>query len=152
MARAKLGPSGARAQAQARWWLLGGELIKVQDEYKYLGVETGKSRGSWNTFLERIWRKTRKAMHLLMYHCGGSNGLRPSAAVSLWQTLIRPMGEHVCELWQGDTPSCWDRRLGLGAYGNVSSLGMRMGFAGLEVTKVGTQAPFLEQIMQCGSI
>ena len=48
---AVIGPE--RRTKISKWFLSGEELKRVQ-EYKYLGVETGKTAGRWNTYLERI--------------------------------------------------------------------------------------------------
>ena len=56
-------------------------------EYKYLGAESGKQsggRGRWNSFLERIHSKTVAACNVLMYQCGGSDGIRSRTSRAQW--------------------------------------------------------------------
>ena len=108
--------TGSRAQRAAHagvTWLCGRKL-KLVPEYKYLGAESGKlsgGRGRWNSFLERIHTKTTAARNMMMYQCGGSNGIRPRTSRAQWQSGVRPVGEYACELWEGEISKNWSDKL-----------------------------------------
>lgn len=44
--------------------------IEVVDEYKYLGAETGRTRGKWNSLLKRLWDKAKACANLTMWRGG----------------------------------------------------------------------------------
>ena len=83
-------------------------------EYKYLGAESGKQsggRGRWNTLLERIHGKVKAARNMLLYECGGSDGIRPRTSRLQWQSKVRHVGEYACELWEGEISENWSDKL-----------------------------------------
>ena len=74
-------------------------------------METGKTTGRWNTYLERIWSKAKRMSNLILWVSRGKDGLRPRTAIHLWNTLVRPIVEYACELWEGDVSKKWVDKL-----------------------------------------
>ena len=88
------------AVRSARWTLAGGPVL-VSDSYKYLGIDftQRRSRGKWNTTINRFIAKARAALGLVMYQGGGANGLRPRTMVHQWKSIVRPLLEYGCEVF-----------------------------------------------------
>ena len=118
-------------------WSIGGCVLKIVPEYKYLGVETGKKvgPGRWDSLLRRLWGKANHALKEVLYRAGGSDGLCPGVLRRLWMAEVRPHLEYACELWEGEISQTWVRkfeslqsqfcRAALGLTGNPSTIGMR---------------------------
>ena len=101
-----------KREVRARRWKLCGREIEIVDEYKYLGAEFGVNKGKWNSMLQRGWKKAVAQANLTMWQGGGSQGMRPRAFVTLWNTTCRPLLEYACEIWEGDRVSKeWVSRL-----------------------------------------
>ena len=108
---------------------------RISDEYKYLGAETGKVRGRWNSYIARIWSTTRKHCNQVLWMAGGRRGLRPRSLLHLWSVYCRPKVEYASELWEGVISESWASKLeslqtmvmrvALGAPDNASAVGMR---------------------------
>ena len=83
--------------------MLSGKVLELVGEYKYLGVETGKSVGlaRWNTLLQRLYRQAKSALSLLVYRAGGSGGLNATLIQRMWVAEGRPLLEYGCQLWGG---------------------------------------------------
>ena len=92
-------------------FFLDGKKLKIQEEYKYLGAETGKSRGRWNSMLERLFSNATKALNLMLWQSGGSDGLPPTILARQWVAVVRPLLEYGAELWQGEISKTWVNRL-----------------------------------------
>ena len=100
------------AEVRAMQWSLGGQTIKVVDEYKYLGGEMGKfGPGMWNTALKRFHTKASAAGNLITWVSRGKAGLRPGSALQLWFANGRPLLEYACEIWEGDISQEWSDKL-----------------------------------------
>ena len=50
----------------------------------------------------RLHGKVKRALAVLMYQCGGSNGLWPHTAIAHWTRSVRPVCEYACELCEGE--------------------------------------------------
>lgn len=89
----------ARARAKAHKWTLFGEDVKVVDEYTYLGTVTTNNEASWKKHTKRALEKAQARSSDLLFVCRRDRGLRPRTAVTLWQSLVRPILEYGAELW-----------------------------------------------------
>jgi hypothetical protein len=100
------------AVRSARWTLAGGPLLVV-DSYKYLGIDVThrRTRGKWNTTINRLVAKARTALGLVMYQGGGANGLRPRTMVHQWKSIVRPLLEYGCEIWEGEIPDALSAKI-----------------------------------------
>jgi hypothetical protein len=54
-------------EAREQQWRLGGARIVTVDEYKYLGMELGKRRGTYTTFCARVISTARRRASRLLY-------------------------------------------------------------------------------------
>ncbi len=109
-----MGTCAQKLQSASCVWVLGGRRLELVNEYKYLGAEAGKSSGAagrWNSLMLRLHGKAKCALAALMYQCGGSNGLRPRAAIAHWKSSVRPVCEYACELWEGEVSNAWVNKL-----------------------------------------
>ena len=144
------GVEADRRAVDAREWLLCGACIKRVKEYKYLGAETGLTRGRWNSMLQRLWEKAKASSNLIMWQGGGAEGLRPRAFAQLWVAKIRPILEYGCEIWGDDrVAQKWVDKLESVQYswckavlrlkGNPAAVGLRaeMGLSPLQIRRRG---------------
>ena len=84
--------------------MLFGEHVKVVDSYEYLGTILPGDGLSWHAQLrESISKATRRSADLL-WMCRADKGMRPRTAVTLWQSLVRPLLEYASEIWSGQVP------------------------------------------------
>jgi hypothetical protein len=76
----------------------------VADSYKYLGIDflQRRSHGKWNMTINRFIIKARSALGLVMFQGGGANGIRPRTMVHQWKSIVRPLLEYGCEMWEGE--------------------------------------------------
>ena len=115
MAKAMLvfGPKVLRLAAVHREWRLAGAALDHATEYKYLGLELSSDSfgGQWNSMLSRIYTKARSSLNLVMFQCGGANGLRPRTSAHQWKSLCRPILEYGCEIWEGEQSKLWSSKL-----------------------------------------
>lgn len=94
----------ARKRAEQRRWVLFGEHVKVVDSYEYLGTILPGDGLSWHAQLrESISKATRRSADLL-WMCRADKGIRPRTAVTLWQSMVRPLLEYASEVWSGQVP------------------------------------------------
>jgi hypothetical protein len=85
-------------------WELFGKTVKVVDSYTYLGTITTTKEGDWTAHvLDAITRAKRRSNDLL-YMCRYDKGMRPRTAITLWQSLVRPILEYASEIWSGQIP------------------------------------------------
>ena len=94
-----------KKQVQAEPWRLSGEIVKVKDSYKYLGVDVLENVKNWKRYLERAISKSRRVSEDLEWACRRAGGLRPRAAAALWKAVVRPILEYAAEIWAGDIPA-----------------------------------------------
>ena len=135
-----VGRPTAKKKAEQFRWMLSGKVLELVGEYKYLGVETGKSvgLGRWNTLLQRLYRQAKSALSLLVYRAGGSGGLN-ATLIQMWVAEGRPLLEYGCQLWGGMISKDWERKLEsvqsqfgratLGLHGTPAAVGVRMELA-----------------------
>ena len=145
------GAAGVMADRQAvrnQSWEFAGGVVELVDEYKYLGAEVGKTRGKWNSMLERIWQKASAGANLTLWRGGGAAGLRAKSFVTLWKAEVRPVLEYGAEVWDGDgVAQAWVDKLEklqysfgkavLGIKGNAAAAGIRaeLGLPSLELRR-----------------
>jgi hypothetical protein len=96
---------GDKARAQAARWTLFGENVEVKDSYVYLGTVTPSDGLSWTAHLKAAIGKARRRSADLLWVCREDRGLRPRTAITLWQSLVRPLLEYACEIWSGQCPA-----------------------------------------------
>jgi hypothetical protein len=81
-------------------FMLSGAELHVSNEYKYLGVEMGRTgQGCWNSYLNRARRKAMGAMNQLAYCVSGSKPLCLTTSVHLFKTLVWPVLEYGDCVW-----------------------------------------------------
>ena len=86
---------------KASKWVLSGKAVMVVDTYTYLGTITTADEGDWSGHvLDAIGRAKRRSNDLL-YMCRYDRGMRPRTAMTLWQSLVRPILEYASEIWSG---------------------------------------------------
>jgi hypothetical protein len=85
---------------EAHFHLADGELT-VSMQYKYLGVESGKTgKGCWNAFLSRVTKAALGKVNQLVYAAtAGNRPLRIDTAVHIFDTWVRPSLEYASGLW-----------------------------------------------------
>jgi hypothetical protein len=95
----------AKAAAQSTHWTLFGEKVEVKDSYVYLGTTTPSDGMSWTAHLKSAIDKARRRSADLLWVCRADRGMRPRTAITLWQSMVRPLLEYASELWAGQTPA-----------------------------------------------
>ena len=93
-----------RAIARQAPWRLLGEKVKVTDSYVYLGTVTPADGMSWTAHLKAAIAKARRRSADLLWVCRSDRGIRPRTAITLWQSLVRPLLEYASEIWAGQVP------------------------------------------------
>ena len=94
----------AKAAAQSARWTLFGERVEVKDSYVYLGTITPGDGMSWTAHLKAAIAKARRRSADLLWVCRADRGMRPRTAITLWQSMVRPLLEYASELWAGQCP------------------------------------------------
>ena len=92
-----------RARCSSRSWSLFDEPVKVVSEYTYLGTNTPANGISWKDHVNRAITQAKRRSVDLLWVCKADRGMRPRTAVTLWQSLVRPLLEYASELWGGQT-------------------------------------------------
>jgi hypothetical protein len=90
-----------KARCQAGHWELFGEPVKVKPAYTYLGTVVPEDDSSWKSHVDTAIGKAQRRSADLLWVCRGDKGMRPRTAVTLWQSLVRPLLEYAAELWGG---------------------------------------------------
>ncbi len=90
-----------RAAAKAAKFRMADGQLHLSEEYKYLGVESGKTgAGCWNSFLTRVSKVALGKVNRLAYAvCSSSRPLRLDTAVHHFNAYVRPSWEYACGLW-----------------------------------------------------
>ena len=103
----------AKQQAKSLRWSINGKAMEMVEEYKYLGVASGKTvlGGRWNALLERLVAKATRSVNALMHRAGGSGGLHPGVLRRLWMAEGRPILEYAAPLWHGNVAAGWDAKI-----------------------------------------
>ena len=95
----------AKAKAKSARWTLFGEKVEVKDSYVYLGTITTSDGLSWTAHVEAAIAKAKRRSADLLWVCRADRGMRPRTAITLWQSLVRPLLEYSSELWSGQCPA-----------------------------------------------
>ena len=77
----------------------------MKDSYVYLGTITPKDGMSWTAHLKSAIGKARRRSADLLWVCRADRGMRPRTAITLWQSMVRPLLEYASELWVGQVPT-----------------------------------------------
>jgi len=102
--------AAALDSVKAANWTLSGKKVKVVDAYTYLGAVTTTTVGDWSSHvLDAIARAKRRSNDLL-YMMRYDRGMRPRTAVTLWQSLVRPILEYASEIWSGQIPKYLEQK------------------------------------------
>ena len=96
-------PSTLRAVKDTNW-TLSGKKVEVVDTYTYLGTVTTTTEGDWRQHVLSAISQAKKRSNDLMYMMRYDRGIRPRTAVTLWQSLVRPILEYSSEIWSGQIP------------------------------------------------
>ena len=94
-------PTAVRATAVAAKWELFGEAVKVTDEYTYLGTVACTDDADWNRHVREVIKRAEQRSDDLLWMCHYDRGMRPRTAITLWQSLVRPVLEYASEIWSG---------------------------------------------------
>jgi hypothetical protein len=95
----------AKAAARSAQWTLFGEKVEVKDSYVYLGTITPSDGMSWTAHLKSAIDKARRRSADLLWVCRADRGMRSRTAITLWQSMVRPLLEYASELWSGQVPA-----------------------------------------------
>ena len=90
-----------KARCQTGHWELFGETVQVKASYVYLGTVVPEDDASWKDHVDSAIAKAQRRSADLLWVCRGDRGIRPRTAVTLWQSLVRPLLEYAAELWGG---------------------------------------------------
>jgi hypothetical protein len=90
-----------KARCKAGHWELFGETVLVKDTYVYLGTVVPEDDASWKDHVDAAIAKAQRRSADLLWVCRGDKGIRSRTAVTLWQSLVRPLLEYAAELWGG---------------------------------------------------
>jgi hypothetical protein len=91
----------ARSMCAARRWELSGEPVNFEPKYVYLGALTTDGSGGvgWSDHVAIAINKARRRSADLLWMCRADKGIRPRTAITLWQSMVRPLLEYASELW-----------------------------------------------------
>jgi hypothetical protein len=96
--------AAATTKVKEAKWVLFGKEVKVVDSYTYLGTVTTTQEGDWRAHVLSAITRAKRRSNDLAYMCRYDRGMRPRTAVTLWQSLVRPILEYASEIWSGQIP------------------------------------------------
>jgi hypothetical protein len=96
--------AAATTKAKEAKWVLFGKEVKVVPAYTYLGTITTTQEGDWKAHVLDAIARAKRRSNDLAYMCRYDRGMRPRTAVTLWQSLVRPILEYASEIWSGQIP------------------------------------------------
>jgi hypothetical protein len=82
-------------------WTLFGEKVKVVPQYTYLGILVTENEASWKAHVNTAIKKAKRRSADLLWVCRQDKGIRPRTAVTLWNSIVRPLLEYAAEMWGG---------------------------------------------------
>jgi hypothetical protein len=91
-----------RARCSAQKWMLFDEQVEVVPEYTYLGTNIPSDGISWKAHVNEAIAKAKRRSADILWICRADRGMRPRTAITLWQSLVRPLLEYASELWSGN--------------------------------------------------
>ena len=91
----------ARKRCAEQAWSLSGETVEVKSSYVYLGTVVPADGLDWDQHVRTAIEKARRRSADLLWALRADRGMRPRTAVTLWQSLVRPLLEYASELWSG---------------------------------------------------
>ena len=96
-------PAALRMAKRTSWRLVD-KTVKVVDSYVYLGTVTTTKEGDWTAHMVNAIARAKRRSNDLLYMCRYDKGMRPRTALTLWQSLVRPILEYAAEIWSGQIP------------------------------------------------
>ena len=105
------GDRALKDKVEREVWQLSGERVQVKKSYKYLGVDIRTNSADWRPHVERLMSKARTRSSELALLCRRDRGLRPRAAVAMWNAMVRPSLEYAGELWGGEISDALTREV-----------------------------------------
>lgn len=78
--------------------LFGGQVLKVVEKHKYLGVVFDKGL-TWVHHVNHIKEKAEIRLRKMLKLCGKKTGVRQQLLIQLYQYCIRPLLEYASEVW-----------------------------------------------------
>ena len=87
----------------------GGQVLKVVDSHKYLGV-TIDSKLTWRQHVTETAEKAEKRLKLILRLCGTRRGVSQRLLILLYESCVRPILEYASEVW-GDVSKTNAQRL-----------------------------------------
>lgn len=87
-----------RARCTSEQWVLFDEEVKMVPEYVYLGTVTPADVIRWRDHVDTAIVKAKRRSADLLWVCHADKGMRPRTAVTLWQSMVRPLLEYAAEL------------------------------------------------------
>ena len=78
--------------------LFGGQVLKVVDSHKYLGVIIDRKR-TWRKHIEATAEKAEKSLRLILRLCDTKRGVSQRLLILLYESSIRPILEYASEVW-----------------------------------------------------
>jgi hypothetical protein len=88
-----------KARCKAGKWELFGEAVMVKPAYTYLGTVVPEDATCWKAQVDSAIAKAQRRSADLLWVCRDDKGIRPRTALTLWQSLVRPLLEYASELW-----------------------------------------------------
>jgi len=85
-------------------WKLANKQVKVVDAYTYLGAVTTTDEKDWGPHVLGAISRAKRRSNDLLYMLRYDRGIRPRTAITLWQSLVRPILEYASEIWSGQIP------------------------------------------------
>jgi hypothetical protein len=101
------------ARCKASHWKLFGEAVKVKPAYTYLGTVVPENATCWKAHVDAAIVSAQRRSADLLWVCRDDKGIRPRTAMTLWQSLVRPLLEYASELWGGTITKDQERRADL---------------------------------------
>ena len=91
------GSAALRKTVSNSSWTLSGKKVKVVNTYTYLGAVTVSKAGDWRPHVLDAIGRAKKRSNDLLYMVRYDRGMRPRTAITLWQSLVRPVLEYASE-------------------------------------------------------
>ena len=89
--------------------LFGGQVLKVVDSHKYLGVIIDRKL-TWKKHVEATAENAEKRLRLILRLCNTKRGVSQRLLILLYESCVRPILEYASEVW-GDVSKTNAQRL-----------------------------------------
>ena len=78
--------------------LFGGQVLKVVDSHKYLGVVIDKKL-TWRKHMKATAERAEKSLRLILRLCDTKRGVSQRLLILLYESCVRPILEYASEVW-----------------------------------------------------